>query len=254
MRLVGLTGKAMLPVTLGFGCNAVATLATRTLESRRQRFIACFLVALGVPCAVQMGAMVAILSSVPVGAIGGLFVVVTALIVASGALLARVLPRSEHGEFIMELPPLRSPRWSSILAKTWHRLAEFLTETLPLFVAGAGLLLVLHFTGLLGHLRAIMAPVVVRGLRLPVECADMLLMTLARREVGAIMMKQMVDAGTLSLRQIFVGLLVMILFVPCVSNTVVLGRVVGWRSTVAILVLVAAIDLGVGVLVSALWT
>lgn len=253
LRFLGLTGRAVLPITLGFGCNTVATMATRCLPTDRQRFIACFLIALGIPCAVQLGVMVAILSAVPVVAILGLLAVVVLLQVIVGSTLAFVLPKSERGEFLVELPPLRRPQWRQILARTYHRLVEFFLEACPMFVAGAAVMLVLHLSGLLDRIRDLFAPVVVQGLGLPREGTDVLLMTLARREVGAVMLKEMVDKGALNLEQIFVGLLVMTLFVPCMSNTLLLGRVVGWRRTAVIFVSVTLIALGVGVLANALW-
>jgi len=197
--------------------------------------------------------MVAILSAVPVVAIPGLLAVVVLLQVIVGSTLAFVLPKSERGEFLVELPPLRRPQWRQILARTYHRLVEFFLEACPMFVAGAAVMLVLHLSGLLDRIRDLFAPVVVQGLGLPREGTDVLLMTLARREVGAVMLKEMVDKGALNLEQIFVGLLVMTLFVPCMSNTLLLGRVVGWRRTAVIFVSVTLIALGVGVLANALW-
>ncbi len=253
LRSVGLTGRAVLPITLGFGCNAVATLSARSLPDRRHRLIACFLIALGVPCAVQLGVMLAIVATVPIAAVLALLASVTAIQLATGALLARALPGGPVDPFLVELPPLRPPRLPNILAKTRHRLITFFVEACPMFVASAALFLALHYTGLLYRLRDLLAPVVERVLGLPRECADMLMMTLARREVGALMLKHMADAGALSVRQIFVGLLVMILFVPCMNNTLLLGRVVGWRRTAAILIAVVATALLAGGCANALW-
>ena len=183
----------------------------------------------------------------------GIVLIVLALQVLAGSVLSRVLPASARGGFVMELPPLRPPRWGNIVSKTCHRLKEFCVEACPLFVASAAVLLVLEASGLLARLRDLLAPVVVTGLGLPVACADMLLMTLARREVGAVMMKEMVDRGQLNLEQIFVGLLVMTLFVPCMSNTMILGRTLGWAKTVVIVVLVTALALCAGMVANAAW-
>jgi ferrous iron transport protein B len=106
---------------------------------------------------------------------------------------------------------------------------------------------------LLGRIRDALAPIVVRGLGLPVEFTDMLLMTLARREVGAVMMKNLVDKGGLDLKQVMVGLTVMTLFVPCLNSTLVLGRVVGWRRAVLIFVVVMSVAIAVGAAVNLLW-
>jgi len=134
-----------------------------------------------------------------------------------------------------------------------RRLREFLVEATPLFVASAACLLVLHLTGLLDRIRALFAPVVVTALGLPAEFADTLLITLARREVGAVMFRQMAEAGALSLQQIFVGLLVMTLFVPCLTTTLVMGRVLGWKKSAAIFVAVTGIAIGVGAAANGLW-
>jgi ferrous iron transport protein B len=253
LRLIGLTGRAVLPITLGFGCNAVASMSTRCLPTRRQRFIACFIIALGIPCAAQLGVTMAILAAVPPVLMGTLVLVAVVILIIAGSTLARVLPGCERGEFLIELPPLRPPRWGNIVNKTYHRLREFCLEAVPLFMASAALLLVLHLTGLLGRIRELLAPVVVDGLGLPEACADMLLMALARREVGAVMMKEMVDAGQLSLQQIFVGLLVMTLFVPCMSNTMILGRTLGWLRTLVIVAAVTVIALCAGMAANAVW-
>ena len=228
-------------------------MTARRLESPRQRFIACFLIALAVPCSVQLGVMVAMLASIPATTMLGLLLVVVFLAALSGSILAKVLPVGETDEFLIELPPFRAPSWRNILAKTRHRLVDFLIEACPLFVLSAGVLLVLHFTGLLEKLRDLMAPVVVWGLGLPRDAADMLLMTLARREVGAVMMKDMVASGVLSHKQIFVGLLVMTLFVPCMSNTMLLWRAVGWVRALIIFVAVLTIAIATGMVFNFAW-
>jgi ferrous iron transport protein B len=253
LHSVGLTGKAVLPMTLGFGCNSVATMTTRNLESPRQRFIACFLISLGIPCAVQLGVMVAILSTTPLYLLLLLACSVVAIQIVVGNLLSRVLPKQARGEFIMELPPLRRPRLRVILYRTYHRLVEFLLEACPMFVASAAILLVLHFSGLLVRLHDLLSPLIVSSLGMPRDFAEMLIMTLARREVGAVMFKVAVDRGQFNLQQIFVGLLVMTLFVPCLSNVLIMSRVLGWLKTTVITTAVIFISLGAGAIAHLLW-
>lgn len=252
-RWIGLTGKAVFPLSLGFGCSSVATLATRCLESPRQRFIACFLIALSIPCAPQMGVMISILCMIPPVAILGLLLTAILLTVIVGNALAHIWPQREQGEFLMEIPPFRRPLGRNILEKTYYRLKDFIYEACPMFVASAGFLFILHSTGLLEKLRNFMAPVVTKGLGLPREGAEMLLMTLARREIGAVMMKEMVDKGELNLKQIFIGLLVMTLFIPCMSNTLLLYRVVGGLKTVIIFLSVLLIAFGLGFSINMIW-
>jgi len=253
LRSFGLTGRSVLPITLGFGCNSVASLATRTLESRRQRFIACFLISLGIPCAVQLGVVVAVLAAAPAVALLVFVGVITAVQLAAGRILALVLPHDEHGEFLVELPPLRAPRPRVILERSGRRLLDFLREAVPLFCASAVILQLLEQTGLLARLRQGLAPIVTGGLGLPAQYAEMLLTTLARREVGAVMLKNLVDQGGLSVKQTVVALTVMTLFVPCLNNTLILGRVIGWLRALIIFMAVMAIAIGVGVAVNLVW-
>ncbi len=254
LRTMGLNGKSVLPITLGFGCNAVATMAIRCLDTRRERFIAAFLISLGIPCACQLGVIVAILAVFPLAAVLGMVGIIVALQIAAGTFLARILPdHARHGEFLVELPPLRAPRWRNVIYKTYHRVREFLFEAAPMFMAGAGLLLALELTGLLDRIREVLAPVVVGALGLPAAFADGMMIALARRELGALMLKDMLDAGQLSFEQAFVGLLVMILFVPCMTTSMILWRTLGWRQALTVFLAVIAIAIGAGSVVNYLW-
>jgi ferrous iron transport protein B len=252
-RYLGLNGNAVLPITLGFGCSAVATVAVRRLETKKERFIAAFLIALGVPCSGQLGGVIAILATLPVAALAGTVLIVFGIQVVAGMTLTRFFPQKNNGEFLLELPPLRAPQWSNILLRTYYRIAEFFTEAVPLFVASAATLLSLHYTGLLDRIRSLLAPVVVTGLGLPRNYADALLILLARRELGAVMLKKMADDHALTLQQTFVGLLVMILFLPCMTTTMAMARVLGWKSAVVISVSVIAIATATGSIVHLLW-
>ena len=64
-RLMGLNGKAVLPMVLGLGCDTMATLTTRILPTKKERLLATLLLALGVPCSAQLGVILAMLAVVP---------------------------------------------------------------------------------------------------------------------------------------------------------------------------------------------
>jgi ferrous iron transport protein B len=189
----------------------------------------------------------------PVAALAGTVLIVFGIQVVAGMTLTRFIPQKSSGEFLLELPPLRAPQWSNILLRTYYRIAEFFTEAVPLFVASAATLLSLHYTGLLDRIRSLLAPVVVTGLGLPRNYADALLILLARRELGAVMLKKMADDHALTLQQTFVGLLVMILFLPCMTTTMAMARVLGWKSALVISVSVIAIATATGSIVHLLW-
>ena len=253
LRVVGLNGKAVLPMTLGFGCSSVACLSIRRLETTKERFIAAFLISLGIPCAAQLGVVMAILAALPLPAVIGASLAVLAVQVAAGAMLGRVIPTKRRSDFLVELPPLRPPQWKHVFLRTYQRIAEFATEAIPLFLASAATLFILHSIGLLDRLRNLLAPVVVRGLGLPRDYADVLLVTLARREMGAVMLKDMADSHRLNVQQLFIALLVIVLFVPCLTTGMVLGRVLGWARAVLVFTAVTAIAIGAGTVVHLIW-
>jgi ferrous iron transport protein B len=228
-------------------------MSIRRLETTKERFIAAFLISLGIPCAAQLGVVMAILAVLPLPAIVGAGLAVLALQVAAGALLGRVIPEKQRSHFLVELPPLRPPHWGSVLWRTYQRIAEFVIEAVPLFLASAATLFILHSVGLLDRLRSLLAPVVVRGLGLPRDYADVLLVTLARREMGAVMLKDMADSHRLNVQQLFVALLVIVLFVPCMTTGMILGRVLGWSRAALVFSAVTAIAIGAGAVVHLLW-
>ena len=61
-KKIGLNGRAVIPIVLGFGCDTMATITTRTLETKRERIIASFLLALAIPCSAQLGVILALLA------------------------------------------------------------------------------------------------------------------------------------------------------------------------------------------------
>ena len=62
---IGLNGKAVLPMVLGLGCGTMATMTTRILETKRERIIATFLIALAIPCSAQLGVILGMLGPYP---------------------------------------------------------------------------------------------------------------------------------------------------------------------------------------------
>ncbi len=242
----GLSGKSVLPMVLGFGCNTMATLATRMLDTPRERFIASFLIALGFPCAVQLGVMFAILAVAPFSALLIVIVSVSATQILVGVALNRFMPSARKPDFIIELPTFKWPHWRNTVKKTYYRIKWFLLEAVPMFIYAAFFMFVLEKTGLLQILRAVLKPVVSGFLSLPEKVAEVFILVLSRREVGAVYFKDMFDAGEVDYYQTVVGLVVITLFVPCLSNTMVMIKELGFNKAIAvnIFVVVAAILIG----------
>ncbi|MCP4717609.1 MAG: ferrous iron transporter B, partial [Deltaproteobacteria bacterium] len=248
-RRVGLSGKAILPVVLGFGCKTMATLATKMLDSKKERYIAIFLIAFAIPCSSQLGVNLAILALFPFKAFVIVFGVLAAAELVVGLVLNRLLPEEQETDFIMELPPIRLPQVKNLLIKTYYRLKWFLMEAIPLFVAGALVLFVLEKTGMLGLIKQTVFPVIVSFLDLPIVTVDAFLLCLARHEAGAVILLEMVRDGTLDYIQTLVSVVMVTCFVPCFANVMAMIKELGLvRALVMVLVIiVCSIIIGGGV-------
>ncbi len=150
----------------------------------------------------------------------------------------------------MELPPFRLPDIRHMLKKTYHRVKWFLIEAVPLFIAGAALMFVLEITGLLTIIKGVMRPVVVGFLSLPDKLTEVFILVLSRRELGAVYFKDMVDAGQVDYYQTITGLIVITLFIPCISNTMVMIKELGSRWAISMNIFIIAIAILVGGLVN----
>lgn len=244
-RSMGLNGKAVLPMVLGLGCDTMATMTTRILATPKERLIAILLLALGVPCSAQLATIMGILGGISFKALVTLFGVVLFQMILVGFLAARTLT-GERSDFVMELPPLRLPRFGNLATKTLLRVKWYLGEAVPLFLVGTALLFVLDRVGGLAALTALARPVVTGMLGLPAKAAEVFVMGFLRRDYGAAGLFLMARDGSLSHVQAVVALTVMTLFVPCVANFLMIVKERGLRTGLAILAVVTVIAVGTG--------
>lgn len=232
-RTMGLNGRAVLPIVLGLGCDTMATLTTRVLETPKERLIVILLLALGVPCSAQLAVTLALLQPLAPLATAIWAGVVVAVIFTVGRLAARVLPGS-RGEFVLELPPLRIPGVANVLRKTLARIEWYLKEAVPLFALGTLLLFLCDRLALLSGLERLAEPLLVGGLALPKETAEAFVVGFLRRDFGAAGLYRLNAAGALSAEQILVAVVTMTLFIPCVANFLMIVRERGWKTGLAV--------------------
>jgi ferrous iron transport protein B len=244
-RVMGLNGKAVLPMVLGLGCDTMATMTTRILGTPKERLIAILLLALGIPCSAQLATILGILGGVSFAALATLFAVVLGQMFLVGWLAARVL-KGERSEFILELPPIRWPRIGNLLTKTRLRVWWYLGEAVPLFLVGTVLLFVLDRLGLLGYVSAIGRPIVTALLGLPESTAQIFVMGFLRRDYGAAGLFQLAQSGQLTGVQSVVALTVMTLFVPCVANFLMMVRERGLKTGLTILAVITPVAILTG--------
>ncbi len=233
-KWLGLNGRAVIPIVLGFGCDTMATVVTRTLETRRERVLTTFLLTLAIPCSAQLGVVLALLSAHPRGLLIWAGVLVTVFLVI-GWLAARVLP-GKPMPFYMELPPMRLPSLSNVLLKTLARLHWYFLEVLPLFLLASVLIWVGQLTGLFDLAVRLMTPFV-QALTLPAETAVAFLFGFFRRDYGAAGLYRLNEQGLLTGNQLLVAAVVLTLFVPCVAQFLVTIKERGWRAAVVMFLL-----------------
>lgn len=242
-KKIGLTGRAVIPIVLGFGCDTMATMVTRTLETVRERILATLLLALAIPCSAQLGVILALLSRAP----GALFVWSLCLIVifvGIGLLASRVIP-GETPLFYMELPPLRLPQFRNVLTKTYTRMQWYFMEILPLFILASILLWLGKITGFFVKLVAWMTPVMA-SIGLPRETAVAFIFGFFRRDYGAAGLYDLQSKGLMSPRQLVVAAVTLTLFVPCIAQFLIMKKERGTRVAVAIGLFVSFLAYGSG--------
>jgi ferrous iron transport protein B len=247
-RLMGLNGKAVLPMVLGLGCDTMATLTTRILPTRKERVLATLLLALGVPCSAQLGVILAMLAAVPISAAAVWFAAVAGIMLAVGWLAARLLP-GERGDFVIELPPMRLPALSNVLSKTAARVEWYLKEALPLFLVGTFLLFLLDRLKLLDAVTRAGEPLVTGILGLPAETSAAFLIGFLRRDFAATRLFDMSRGGGLDVVQLVVAMVTITLFIPCIANVFMIAKERGWRTAAAMAAFIFPLAFAVGGLV-----
>lgn len=244
-RVMGLNGKAVLPMVLGLGCDTMATMTTRILETRKERLQVTLLLALGVPCSAQLGVIL--------GMVGGLNLLATALwagvvvavLLTVGYLSAQVLP-GRGSDFVLELPPIRRPQLSNIVVKTLARLEWYLKEVVPLFILGTAILFTLDKLALLAVIERLASPLVVGFLGLPPKATEAFLIGFLRRDYGAAGLFALARAGQLNAHQVVVSLVTITLFVPCIANFLMIVKERGLKTALAMIAFIFPLAFLVG--------
>jgi len=250
-RVMGLNGKAVLPMVLGLGCDTMATLTTRILPTRKERLLAMLLLALGVPCSAQLGVILAMLASVPAAAAGVWALTILGVMVSVGWIAARILP-GQRGDFVVELPPMRLPALGNVLSKTVARVEWYLKEALPLFLVGTLVLFVLDRLSLLAVIIRAGEPIVKGILGLPAEASAAFLIGFLRRDFAATRLFDMSRGGGLDVVQLVVAMVTITLFIPCIANVFMIAKERGWKTAAAIAAFIFPFAFAIGGLVRVL--
>jgi ferrous iron transport protein B len=236
MHRLGLHGYAIIPTVLGFGCNVPAVMATRILESRKQRFIAATLISIGVPCAALQAMIIGL-----VGQQGAVYVaMVYGSLFLAWVIIGLILNRSVKGfnpELLVEIPPYRLPPWRLIGQKLWLRVSGFIKEALPIVLGTVLVVNILYIFGLFDAIANIAFPVLSELWGLPKETIVALFVGFLRKDVAMGMLAPL----ALTAKQLVISSTVLAMYFPCVATFVILARELGVRDVLkAVGIMIAA--------------
>ncbi len=224
MHRLGLHGYAVIPTILGFGCNVPAVMATRILESRRERFIAATLISIGIPCAALQAMIIGL-----VGQQGMQYVaIVYGSLFVSWIIIGLILNHTVKGfspELIMEIPPYRFPPWRVVGEKLWLRVSSFIKEALPIVLGAVLVVNILYTVGIFDFMANIAAPIVSGLFGLPKETVVALAIGFLRKDVAVGMLAPL----GLTAKQLVISTTVLAMSFPCVATFVILARELGAR-------------------------
>ena len=235
MHKVGLHGFSIIPMILGLGCNVPAALSVRSLESRREKFIASTLMAISIPCMAQIAMIFGLL-----GPFGGKYVIyVFAMLVfvwiIVGLILNKLLPGYSN-DLLLEVPSFRLPDPLTILKKLWMRIVSFLKEAIPFMLLGVIIVNFLYTLGIFEIMANGLGPIIKNVFGLPQEAISALLMGFLRKDLA---MGMLAPLG-LSAKQLVVASTILAVYFPCIATFVVLVRELGiidmFKSVVVMLI------------------
>ncbi len=226
---IGLNGRAVIPIILGFGCVTMATVTTRLLQTSREKTIAASILNFAIPCSAQLAVITALLTKAGGAYTLIFFLIILASLIAIGTIVDKLLP-GKSSALLIDLPPMRLPRASNVLKKTWIKTKSFMQEATPWFFIGALLISVMQVTGLLEGWVKLFEPITTHWLHLPAESARAFVMGMVRRDFGAAGLYEL----NLTPQQIVVSLTVITLFVPCIASLMVLIKERGVKEAMTI--------------------
>jgi ferrous iron transport protein B len=241
MHKLGLHGYSVIPSLLGLGCNVPALLATRILESRRERFIVATLIAIGVPCVALQAMIVGLLGPYGMRYVALVYLVLFVVWV-SLAFIMRIFTRGFLPTLLIDIPPYRLPYARTLLLKFKMRTLGFLKEALPVVFVGVGAVNLLYALGVLDSLARFTAPVITRVLGLPAEAVLAIVVGFLRKDIGVGMLAPL----GLTVKQLVIGSATLAMFFPCIATFVLLFKELGALDTVKSIGIMIVTALAVG--------
>jgi len=223
LHKIGLHGFAIVPIILSLGCNVPAVAATRTLETKKQRFMMATLLSIFIPCGAQLG----IMQEVIPGYVGFVMIYLLIGFFIFGYILNKLIP-GRSPEILLDVPPYQIPIVRNILRKLWMRVRCFFTVAIPFVLLGVLIVNVMYLTGFLDWLADILEPVLCGWFGVPKETVGPLIAAFLRKDLAVAQLSTI----KMSLYQLITAVILVSLYFPCVATFTMLikeGREDGWN-------------------------
>ncbi|MCK4233096.1 ferrous iron transporter B [candidate division WOR-3 bacterium] len=236
MHRLGLHGLSIIPMMLGLGCNVPGAMATRILETRRERFIGMTLMAIAVPCMAQLAMIVGLVGR---SGVSGLMLVFGTLFIVwlSLGIIMNLFLKGESPEIFTEIPAYRIPYFGALFKKLWMRVKGFLKEAVPFVILGVLIVNILYALHIIDFIARITAPIVMKVFGLPSEAIAALVVGFLRKDVAVGMLVPL----NLSLKQLVIASVVLAMYFPCVATFAVMVRELGIKDMLkSVLIMIIA--------------
>ena len=226
---LGMHGYGIVPLMLGMGCNVPGVLATRNLETQKQRFIAATLLSVTVPCMAQIAMIFGVLGPYGISYIILVFITLFFVYITIGLVLNRIM-KGESPEIFLEIPPYRRPVLSTTLKKTWMRIQGFLKEAVPWMIIGVFIINILYALGFFDALGSAFSPLMGGWLGLPAAVAPVLIIGFLRKDLAVGMLLGL--GAVMSPMQLVIAVTMLTMYFPCMATFIVLFKELGLKGLV----------------------
>ena len=217
MHKLGIHGLAIIPMLLGIGCNVPGAMATRILETRREKFIAATLMAIAVPCMAQTAMIFGLVGSYGAFALAIVFGTLFLVWVVLGLILNRTI-RGESPEIFVEIPPYRWPYIKALLKKVWMRIRWFFKEAVPYVLIGVLIVNILYYLGIIEFVGRLTEPLITGIMGLPPEAVGAMIVGFLRKDVAVGMLVPL----NLTMKEMITASVVLTMYFPCIATFTVL--------------------------------
>jgi len=251
MHVLGVHGKTIIPMILGFGCNVPACAGCRIMETKREKKISIALTSL-IPCAAVMTVVFGLVGRyLGLGWVLLLFFINLLVILIVGKILNKTMPGT-CTELIMEMHEYRKPNYKVIFKQTWLRSKEFIFKALPIIILfGVSLEVILIFN-ILEPINVILSPITFFWLGLPAITGVFLIYGIIRKELTLVLLALFAENLDIAINvflspiQMITFSLVTMLYIPCFATIIIIAKQTSWKYAIQITLLEISLALLIG--------